>query len=278
MKTLKTFKQVTKEKNIHHEGFTINSSGEAVPNSPIHFRVIGDKTKKKINKNEVKEAVAFTPAKKSLRDLPGQIKGSEEEQKKHHEEHSKKLSSTQVTPTEKQKEHIENYTSNSMSGNGSTDINNALINNHKMGRPSTHGMSKVDAETHQTITKLTKNPIGHETHLYSGTGFDPRAAAHKSKNGIIHMPAHTSTSHNAMTASHFADMAHENHGTGRHIMHIHVKATDKGYHVGEHSETPEEHETILPAGTKLKYSHSTEHHDDDGNKYHVHHFTIHSQK
>ena len=64
----------------------------------------------------------------------------------------------------------------------------------------------------------------------------------------------------------------------RHIIHVHAKATDKGFHIGKHSDASHEHETVLPPNTKLKYSHTTPHYDDEGNRYEVHHFTIHSQE
>jgi hypothetical protein len=69
----------------------------------------------------------------------------------------------------------------------------------------------------------------------------------------------------------------ENH-TPIHLNHIEIKPKDKILHVSHLSHFDHEHESVIPAGTKLKYSHSTKHQDGMNKNVHVHHFTIHSQE
>lgn len=267
---MKTFKEVSKEKK--DQGFTINDKGEAVPSEPIHFNPRG---KKKAKSKEIKEAIASPGVKKTLSDLPGQIHGDEDKQDAHHAKTSKLLHSKQPKLSNQEKEHVATY---SDPESGSYELNHTLLRNHVHKKPQTHGMYSDDLAVHHTMTKLGSNPIGHETHLYSGVNFNPEKAAARSKNGIVHMPAHTSMSHDARIAARFAEDKKEDTKNIRHIIHVHAKATDKGFHIGKHSDASHEHETVLPPNTKLKYSHTTPHYDDEGNRYEVHHFTIHSQE
>lgn len=120
-------------------------------------------------------------------------------------------------------------------------------------------------------------PAKHEVHLWSGTGADFGELAKKSKDGILHSPAHISATHDAKVARNFANDKYDTRKI--HVVHIHVKPHDKVLHVSKHSHHEFEFETIIPAGTKLKYHGSTDHGQDDGmtRRLHEHHFTIHSQ-
>jgi len=259
MKTFLSFisENAAKEKD---DGFFIDKDGYAVPSAPITIR--------KPKKNKKKAINEFT-----INDLPGQHKFDDytPASNKHEGDISKKLHRAQVKPTAAQKRHLDHYTGDDYGTSGSEHISKALIQNHRKSKPPTKGMSDEHKKIHETISKLASNPLGHDVHLYSGVGFDPKKAAKKSKKGIIHLPAHISTSHSTNIASSFADEK-----PGRHIMHIDAKAHDKGYHIGKYSAMDHEHETVIPAGTKLKYSHSSKH-KSVGHKYQVHHFTIHSQ-
>ena len=272
MKTFKNYiTQDTKKphKTNDHNGFFIDKHGYANPSKPITIH-------KKIKKKEIKENKI-----NGLGVLPGIQGSSFSNHEDQLEELSDTLHSKQKKLTQKQIDHIKAYTNgNSIGGIESRELNNKLIENHKKSKYPTEGMSPKHKAIHETISKLASQPIGHHVHLYSGVGFDPREAAEKSKNKIIHLPAHMSTSHDLYTATNFADMSAERDVTPeRHIIHIEAKPTDKGFHVGNHSEIPDEYETIIPAGTKLKYSHTTTHTDGKtGPTYHVHHFTIHSQE
>ena len=119
----------------------------------------------------------------------------------------------------------------------------------------------------------------HEFHLMSGTKHDFGEMAKQSKDGILHSPAHISATHHQKIAKHFSYIANS-HKNLLHAVQIHVKPHDKILHVSRlpHS-MKAEHETIIPAGTKLKYSHSThEKHDLNNTPIKVDHFEIHSQE
>lgn len=179
----------------------------------------------------------------------------------------------------------------------STDMNEHLIESHKEGKD--HGYSKgaayrhkllgkkhshmddhhhfpndaelhnidvSEAHVHHTIHKHAK-PLGKKITLYHGSHHDFGAAAKKSKGGVIHSPAHMSTSHDHKPATDF--------GSG-HVVVIHAHKKTKAVHIdgkGSKSEGSREKETVIPAGTKLK--HIKTHKTKDG--YNVHHFKVHSQ-
>jgi len=168
----------------------------------------------------------------------------------------------------------------------SVNMNQNLIRDHKMGRKADHRYDRnaakshkrngdeheeedrrTEAHVHHTILKHSK-PLGKNIALYHGTGHDFEHAAKKSKNGIIHSPAHLSTSHDHSVAADFA-------GEGGDIVVIHAKKKHKGVYVdGKHPGTGGgEKETVIPAGTKLK--HIKSHLTKDG--YRLHHFNIHEQ-
>jgi hypothetical protein len=159
----------------------------------------------------------------------------------------------------------------------SSDINRKLIK----------GVSLTPSQeiVHNTIKKKSK-PLGHEVHLYSGTRTDFGKMARASKDGILVSPAHISTTHNFERAKGFAGVTPEPENIPVHMIHIHAKPEDKGLHVSRLDKNVHkgELETIIPSGTKLKYSHSTNHNflikhknGSYNQKYQVHHFTIDSQ-
>jgi hypothetical protein len=269
MKTFLSFisENAAKDKE-KDDGFFIDKDGYAVPSEPITIKPPKKDKKKVVNEYTIKN-------------LPGQHKFGDRSQEAsdHATAISDKLHSAQkVKPNATQKRHLLHYTGGSYANeeNGSYNINKKLIDNHKNGHEPTTGMKGMDKRVHETIAHLSNHPLGHDVHLYSGVGFNPKKAAQKSKNSIIHLPAHISTSHSTDIASDFASQK-----TGHHIIHIDAKAHHKGYHIGKYSDMDHEHETVIPAGTKLKYSHTTNH--STGNRFtgrvklQVHHFTIHSQ-
>ena len=125
---------------------------------------------------------------------------------------------------------------------------------------------KSEAHVHHTIHKHAK-PLGKKITLYHGSHHDFGSAAKKSKDGVIHSPAHMSTSHDHKSATEF--------GSG-HVVVIHAHKKTKAVHIdgkGSKSAGSSEKETVLPAGTKLK--HVKSHKTTDG--FNVHHFKVHSQ-
>lgn len=277
MKTFINF--ILEAKKQNNKGYFIDKDGYANPSKPITLRPI---KKSKIKKKIISEKKTVVSDDSHLDNLPGQPRLKKDSDiDLHVDKISEKLHSTQQAPTRSQKKHIFAYTwgEGSKDNSISHELNNHLIDNHKNNRPSTHGMPSDIKSTHTAISKLTNQPLGHHIHLYSGVGFNPQEAAEKSKNSILHLPAHISATHDVRIAKTFAEINHDMYSdSGLHIIHIEAKPADKGYHIGKHSNLHVENETIIPAGTKLKYSHSTTHHDGADNQFHVHHFTIHSQE
>lgn len=168
-------------------------------------------------------------------------------------------------------EHAENVLEYTGHNEYSDTTNSAPLNKHliRYGKPSPE-----HEHIHQTIMEKSA-PSGHEVHLYSGTGTDFGHLAEQSKSRILHSHAHISATHDPQVARKFASNSDNMHKM--HIVHIHVKPHDKILHVSHHSEEPSEYETIIPAGTKLKYHGSTNHEKSGSRQITEHHFTIHSQ-
>ncbi len=249
--------------------FRKTKDGHIILDEPIHFKMgqqsINTKERLKEdasdNKDHLKAAIEYNDEKH----------GSDDNL-------SRKLhKATADDLDDESKDNIRSYTGSSKTNGdqtGSYSLNSHLSKGHKP--------KGDDLKMHSTIMKHAK-PSGHEFHTFSGTSRDFSEIAKNSKDGIIHSPAHTSVTHDPEVAKDFADRKF-NRGTnleaGRHLIHIHVKPHDKILHVSQHSEHRTEAETIIPAGTKLKYHH-TSIHTHDGyykRKYNVHHFTIHSQE
>ena len=173
---------------------------------------------------------------------------------------------------------------------GSRQLNKSLIKAHKDGHTNfeEHDPMRKHAlqNTHAAIMNNLHSP-GQHLSLYSGTPHNFGDVAKQSKDGIVHSPAHISASHDIDVGMHFARQTagwKQNDENPAHMVHIRVKPHQKILHMSDHSDYPAEHESIVPAGTKLKYSHTTEHwgrtdpvNDPIGKRspVHIHHFDIH---
>jgi hypothetical protein len=233
---------------------TSKYSGDAyVPDEPIHFKHVS----KSSNLKEEKEH----------KDVHGWVNHN---QNKHLGDRAQDISNKLTDHLHKnhplntkELHHTKEYTSSS------SDVNFALIHAHK---------NKKDIEPyyHQSIHHLdsaTSRPIGHHLHLYSGLGFNPDHM--KNKNGHVHLPAYTSMTHDKSRAREFAlDKAYKHEDGSKHILHIHMKKTDKGLHVSHFSHYHDEHETILPRNTKIKIHKKPTIYNDYGSKTHVWHAHI----
>lgn len=167
------------------------------------------------------------------------------------------------------KENITDYVSGM-----SYEINDKLIKNKKL--------DDYEQKIHNSI-KGNSSPIGDRHVLYSGTSHDFGEMAKKSKDGVLHSPAHISTSHDFGVAKTFAEGGPDagDDGFDCHVIRVKMKSSDKVVHVGDSvPHMKHERETIIPSGSKLKYSHSSKHKLEPflTNTYHIHHFTIHSQE
>lgn len=180
--------------------------------------------------------------------------------------HQNKFDADPTVPREHRRG-IDDYVSDS------EDLNKSLLR----GRDLSDGSKRQ----HDAIHAL-KKPIGISTATYSGTGHDFGEMARQSKDGIIHSPAHISASHSVVTAARFTGAKR---GVSGHMLRVKIEPHNVGVQVGH----IDEREFIIPSGTKLKYSHTTEHliptHAGDRSSppssklnFKVHHFTIHSQE
>ncbi len=171
-------------------------------------------------------------------------------------------------------------------------VNSKLLEGHKKGlkHHEVHSINEHDmhhhygqahepgfeshGHMHHTIMKHSK-PLGKKITLYHGTQHDFGAAAKKSSKGIVHSPAHLSTSHDHKVASDFA--GHESSTFDRHVVAIHANKKDKAVYIDGKTKKGKigsgENESVIPAGTKLK--HIKSHKTSCGHT--LHHFKIHDQ-
>lgn len=153
------------------------------------------------------------------------------------------------------------------------------INTHLIRFSETKKLPKNLEEIHETIKKHIK-PLGHSVHLFSGIATSLAEKLPKNPGDILHSPAHISMSHSPRTARTYMKYDDD---FNAHMIHIHTKPSDKGLHISRISEFPNEHETILPAGTNLKY-HGTStipvknFYSSPNANIKIHHFSIHSQE
>ena len=169
---------------------------------------------------------------------------------------------------------VERYVENS------SGLNHSLIHH---GEPTRN----ADKDAHDAIMKHAK-PTGMHFHVFSGVSPELGELASKHEKGtVFHSKAHLSTTHSERIVNKFSTK-HEPDDDGIHpAFHIHVKPHDKVLHVSHFGEYADEHETVIPAGTKLKkvgeYDHvmgprGAHDRDDRKAKVRVHHFEIHSQE
>jgi len=134
---------------------------------------------------------------------------------------------------------------------GSSDLNRNLIDSHKNGEK----IHKYHENTINGLDSLTRQPIGHSLHVYSGIGFDPRN--HVGSNGHLHLPAFTSATHDKHVAQSFSKTSYPGSDydmkpNESHSIHIELHPHDHAAHVSHISGFPSEKETMLPRGTTLK--------------------------
>jgi len=253
--------------------------GYIIVDEPIHYKMKPNYKKTKDGYVIVDEPIHYKNGKSKIQESAhkDEFKAAVEHNQKHHgsdEDLSVKLHKKQgahISGTEDEA-HIHRYTDDADDGTehtGSRRLNRSLIR----GTPP-HHMDREDEKTHKAIMKHA-GPSGHEYHVFSGTSRNFEEIAHHEKTNKFHFPAHTSATHSEKTAKQFAIGKKEPDRETYHIMHVHVKPHNKVLHTSGLSQYPHEHETIIPAGTNMKYSHTSDHKDPtDGKHYKVHHFHI----
>lgn len=185
-----------------------------------------------------------------------------------HEEHL--LKTHAFTPSQGDKNSIYDYTRF-----GSKKLNPHLLGEATEHTPEMKESLNEDAKTISGIIRKHAVPLDHEAHVYSGVGFDP-GEHFKANNGVIHMPAFTSTSLNYDLPTQFGrffneEKSHEaklstKPGSGelvkktfnkidrdKHIIHFKLPVGyKKGLYVAPHSRYKEEHEYLLDKGQKWR--------------------------
>ncbi len=159
--------------------------------------------------------------------------------------HNELSSSTKFTP--KQLKEIREF------ANSSFPVNASLIGHHHVGQTATgnvHGISLP------TMDSITKRKVGRKLTIHSGMGFDPRPLVNK--DGLLHLPAYTSTSISKESAINFANKK-EAKEKG-HVLSLELNKEDKGVYLGDNA-FPHEKEFLLPRNTTIKIHRSEEHPD-----------------
>lgn len=136
---------------------------------------------------------------------------------------------------------VDEYTSASHS------LNKSLLGHYQSGQVHPdkifeHNLPKLDKA-------IDHHSLKHELHVYSGVSFHPGIEAAKNPEGKLHLPAYTSTSLSKAKAHEFtAPREGKNH-----VLHVHLKPSQKGIYVGKFSAHGDnEHEFLLPRHTTLK--------------------------
>lgn len=189
---------------------------------------------------------------------------------------------TFVTEAITQKDHIKNYT------DLSRPLTRKLYSLHKEGKsPPSDGRKvptmelgdqKFDINALDSIA--SKNKISKNTELYSGVKYHPLESANE--NGVLHLPAYTSTSERHSVAKKFAhtqarrqDRPEDDHKQDAHIIRFNLKKGDRAGNISSKSSYGADHEFderewLLPRNTRVKIHPEPETSTDkEGRKFHI---------
>lgn len=167
------------------------------------------------------------------------------------------------------KTNIKRYTS------GSNVLNRKLYYN-SIGNSDIE--ENIDGHDIPKLDKSINRNIGTNLSSYSGLRFDPTKDFNRAKrmnNGIVKLPAYTSTSIDKNIAHRYAEPT--GFSKTRHIIHFHLDNDDNGTFVGNHSAHPGESELLLPRNTRIKLLHEEELDDDGPVKTKIWHVQVHKE-
>jgi hypothetical protein len=165
---------------------------------------------------------------------------------------------------EEHKRAIANYTDSSY------HLNTKLLKAH---RENDEPPSVVDnINVGHMDEALSKHSLPHPLTTFSGVKFEPHKTV--GENGLLHLPAYTSSSPAVSVARGFGQTFSDDDGKKvRHILRFKLPAGHHGFYVGDHSEVPDEREFIMPRGMTVKLSDKPEVHkassQDVNHEYHV---------
>jgi hypothetical protein len=151
-------------------------------------------------------------------------------------------------------------------------LNTKLLKAHREGDAAPEEVDNINVN--HMDEALSKHRLPHPLTTYSGVKFEPHKTANE--DGLLHLPAYTSSSHAISVARGFGQTFDgENGERVRHIIRFKLPEGHHGFYVGDHSEVPDEREFIMPRGMTVKISKNPEIHDgiaSEGNaglKYHI---------
>ena len=152
---------------------------------------------------------------------------------------------------------VKNYTSY----DGSIAVNKRLLEQagHQLPEHRRKDLAlykiKMDDKKIDRIDKNVSDAIKMHTtkgtlHVHSGVAFSPE---HLAKDGIVHLPAYTSTSLSEEISKNFAQPIHDSeYGDRKHKIHIEIPKGAHALYATPHSEFDHEHEILLHKGAKIK--------------------------
>jgi hypothetical protein len=130
-------------------------------------------------------------------------------------------------------------------------------------------LDKIEERSAHLDSAIAKHTTNVPIHVWRGIDDDAVKKLKLGKNKIIHDPGYVSTSVSQNIAStSFKNPVRDQH----HIMSIRVPKGSKAVYMNQHSKrNVDEHEVLLPRGSKFRYSHTTEHTHKYGYPVFVHH-------
>lgn len=149
------------------------------------------------------------------------------------------------------------------------------INKHHRGIPfekNEYGTpEEQDPATAPRLSKhldsiISKHTIKNNLHVWRGIDDKAKEKLKLGVHSIIHDKGYVSTSLDPRVSQ----------GEGSHIMHIKVPKGSKGLHLNSYPEIhsfPEEHEVLLPRGSRFKYEGNEKGYNHKGHQITIHHLT-----
>lgn len=171
--------------------------------------------------------------------------------------------------TDDDKTHVYRYTA------ASKPLNRLLYRIHNEGGTVPHTMEITGRYnfTHDIRgldAAINRNKLKHDLVVYSGVGWNP--ASRMQADGLIHLPAYTSTSTSKNIAYNFAK-SNKKHDTDIHILRIHNPKDSTGLYTHDDPTITQyegENEFIIPRNTKIKINNVPEIYKDEQYGHNVH--------
>lgn len=243
------------------------------------------KPKESLKEDEISSNIKWTPW------TGRRFKGAELAYNKHHESYDKSHDDPQIVPgdSEDHMPAIASYCSTESEDpdghSSSSNINNHL--RHLAGQRVSKGGEKTQGiygghapeRVREAIKALSAtfrgNTIRKPIKTFSGVpariGEQIQAGGHGS---VYRNPGFLSTSTQEGTAKEFANASREKHNSeASHVLQLHLHP-GSGRSIVHHSPFSE-HEILVHHGTRMVYSHTTDHIDGNGHPLKVHHMEVH---